>query len=388
MAADGTIALSALVLGIALSGIVAGSTARKRQNGHWWMLITFALLGMIASTPLSGAFARPAYLFQMPAILPCILLLPVAIHAYIRMQAASSHSLSSHHFILPAAGLVIMLGFWFLPTDTQSVLFVEGRLPPGRWLATLTLTSFVLIILWCLVSFAYLVSAVRALRRHRARLKIFYSNTDRRELRWIDGLLCLLIILWISAAIALLSDNLSPKAIISGDITLILTALTLLTFMGYAISPHPDGLTAEIMSEAPGFDEPSIQAAPAKYSRSALSDAQAHRIASRIEAAMKQDQLYLDPNLSLRKLSSRVQSPQNLVSQTLNTRLETTFFDYVARWRIEAAKPMIEEGKLSIHDITLQVGFNTRSTFYKAFKNEMGMTPTAYRRAMTGPPTP
>jgi len=127
--------------------------------------------------------------------------------------------------------------------------------------------------------------------------------------------------------------------------------------------------------------------APAeKYARSALSEDLAKRLATRIEAAMREDRLFLDPNLSLQKLACHVAGPPNLVSQALNERMGSTFFDYVARWRIEAAKPMIVAQERSILVIAMEVGFNSKSTFYKAFKKETGLTPKAFAAAADAEP--
>ena len=94
---------------------------------------------------------------------------------------------------------------------------------------------------------------------------------------------------------------------------------------------------------------------------------------------MQKDTLYLDPSLSLQKLSKHVGALPNQVSQTLNQEIGATFFDYVARWRIEASKPLITTGEASVLTVALEVGFNSRSTFYKAFNRETGMTPKSYR---------
>lgn len=96
---------------------------------------------------------------------------------------------------------------------------------------------------------------------------------------------------------------------------------------------------------------------------------------------MDKDALYLDPNLSLQKLSRHVGALPNQVSQTLNEQIGASFFDYIAQHRIEAAKPMILDAKASSLAVSLDVGFNSRSTFYKAFKRETGMTPKAFRDA-------
>lgn len=377
MDSDGTIVLSALLLGISSAGVVTGLRLSHPQSGRQWMVGVFALMGAMASIPLSATYARPLYLFHMPALLPCLMALPVVVYGFVkaRTDLIASSRLNAWHLIVPFMGAFVTLGFWTLPTDAKIVVFVDGRLPPGWWPGTLTLTAFILLTLWCALSLAYLTAASRTLRRHRMRLKSLYSNMDKRELRWIDGLIALLIVLWIAAAAALLGDNFGSDPVISGKTVMILTAVYLLMFMGYAMSSD-----IVLLSDNPLLEPPSETEAT-KYSRSALSEGQAQRIASRIVRVMKEDQLYLDPTLSLTKLAASVRAPQHLVSQTLNEHLDTTFFDYVAHWRIEHARPLVRSGALSIHDIALQVGFNTRSTFYKAFRRETGLTPSDFRRA-------
>ena len=126
----------------------------------------------------------------------------------------------------------------------------------------------------------------------------------------------------------------------------------------------------------------SIEAAAgsaAKYARSALSEDQAKRLAAKIESAMSNDAVYLDSNLSLSKLSKHIGASANLVSQTLNEQMGETFFDYVNRWRIKAAIPRITDGQETVLEIALAVGFNSRSTFYKAFERLTGSSPRKYR---------
>ena len=100
---------------------------------------------------------------------------------------------------------------------------------------------------------------------------------------------------------------------------------------------------------------------------------------------MKSDQLFLDPALSLHKLARHVAISPSYVSQTLNETIGKSFFDYVNQMRVEYAKPLIIEGKETVLAISLRAGFNTRSSFYKAFKLETGQTPRAFRNAYQSP---
>ncbi|MFU1684321.1 helix-turn-helix domain-containing protein [Phaeobacter piscinae] len=69
----------------------------------------------------------------------------------------------------------------------------------------------------------------------------------------------------------------------------------------------------------------------------------------------------------------------NYVSQTLNMTLQSNFFDYVNKWRIQDAVTQLHDTDETILVIAHDVGFNSRSSFYNAFKREMNTTPSALR---------
>lgn len=181
-------------------------------------------------------------------------------------------------------------------------------------------------------------------------------------------------VLWASVALTMLSDNFGPGLIISGEIVLAITAGLLLFLMAFSITPSP----VEEERIAPADPLP-VETPKEKYTKSALSQEAADSLAKRIDAAMRDGDLYLDPNLSLQKLSAHVRAIPNMVSQTLNERMDSNFFDYVAFWRIEAAKQKLKDTDASVVQIAVDVGFNSRSTFYKAFKKNTDMTPKAFR---------
>lgn len=99
---------------------------------------------------------------------------------------------------------------------------------------------------------------------------------------------------------------------------------------------------------------------------------------------MRQQQLYLDPSLTMPKLAASIGVSPNYLSQTLNSFYQVSFFDYVNGMRVEFAKALLaDENKqgMSIIDIAMESAFNSRSTFYAAFKQSVGMTPAQYRQA-------
>lgn len=62
--------------------------------------------------------------------------------------------------------------------------------------------------------------------------------------------------------------------------------------------------------------------------------------------------------------------------------LGETPMSYVERMRIERAKGLIQQGRLSLVDVALTVGFADQSHFTRRFHRHMGCTPAAYARNM------
>ncbi|MNY49749.1 Arabinose operon regulatory protein [compost metagenome] len=59
-----------------------------------------------------------------------------------------------------------------------------------------------------------------------------------------------------------------------------------------------------------------------------------------------------------------------------------TFSEYVARSRIQKAKELLLQTRLTIADISEQVGYQTSKYFIKLFKEYEGTSPNQYRKQM------
>ena len=55
------------------------------------------------------------------------------------------------------------------------------------------------------------------------------------------------------------------------------------------------------------------------------------------------------------------------------------FQDLLQQRRFQAAVKLLEETDLSIEDISLDVGYENQSYFFRQFKKRFGMTPRSYR---------
>jgi AraC-like DNA-binding protein len=108
---------------------------------------------------------------------------------------------------------------------------------------------------------------------------------------------------------------------------------------------------------------------------------EASALKQKLEDTLHQNQFYLNQNISLTELATLIGTTDKKLSTLLNQNLQTNFYDYINSFRIAAFKKGVTEGKLkhlSIVGLALQSGFKSKSSFYRAFKKETGMSPSQF----------
>lgn len=84
--------------------------------------------------------------------------------------------------------------------------------------------------------------------------------------------------------------------------------------------------------------------------------------------------------LSLAKLAEVGGLNVHLASKAINEYSGGNFYDWVNHYRVEKAKLLLLQSDQQISRICYDVGFNSKSTFYAAFKKTTGITPGAFRK--------
>tara|TARA_R110002073_G_scaffold102175_2_gene232071 strand:- start:1211 stop:2314 length:1104 start_codon:yes stop_codon:yes gene_type:complete len=103
-----------------------------------------------------------------------------------------------------------------------------------------------------------------------------------------------------------------------------------------------------------------------------------------IERTLRDDRIYLDPELKVAEMAKRLREPEYRISRAITGTLgRTNFNQLVNGYRIaHAARLLARQDRIDqpILDIALESGFASLGPFNRAFKDSQNMTPREYRR--------
>jgi len=117
------------------------------------------------------------------------------------------------------------------------------------------------------------------------------------------------------------------------------------------------------------------------YSNTTLANVDIEACKDRLSQLMHNSKMYQNENLSLALLADEMKLSNHQLSELINSQFDMGFSQYIRAQRIEAAKQLLTtEPNASILSISMQVGFNSQSNFYAAFKEITGDSPGNFRR--------
>ena len=112
-----------------------------------------------------------------------------------------------------------------------------------------------------------------------------------------------------------------------------------------------------------------------------LSESDAQLWLQKLEKTMIEKAIYTNPDLKLSDLSKEIQISAHQLSQLLNDELGKNFTTYINEFRIaEACRILSADYRFTLESVGYEVGFNSKSTFFAAFKKFKGVTPAVYQQ--------
>ena len=100
-----------------------------------------------------------------------------------------------------------------------------------------------------------------------------------------------------------------------------------------------------------------------------------------LERLMRDEKAYKDPMISKENLADKLSTNRTYLSQAIKDTYGMNFTGYINSLRIHEAVRLLSDPTIDIplKALSSDLGFSSNTTFYSHFKNETGMTPSAYR---------
>lgn len=113
-------------------------------------------------------------------------------------------------------------------------------------------------------------------------------------------------------------------------------------------------------------------------------DAETLATLEQLNQLMDEDEIYLNPSLSLRELAQSLQIHPNKLSWLINENLGKNFNEYINDWRLTAFQQKAlnpENSNITLLGLAYESGFNSKSVFNEFFKRATGLTPRAWLKS-------
>ena len=145
--------------------------------------------------------------------------------------------------------------------------------------------------------------------------------------------------------------------------------------------------TFRVMNDSPYFDNSTsfMDISLSKYRKSSLTESGKTKILNNIILELEIKQYFSDNLASLSDLAKRIGESPHHVSQVINEKLNKSFFELLAAYRVEEAKRILlndKKDKLTIEEISEMVGYNSKTAFNNVFKKLTGKTPSEFRKSV------
>ncbi len=211
-------------------------------------------------------------------------------------------------------------------------------------------------------SIAFIFYMVYAVRRYNRMLRENLSNIEYVHVRWLKGVAVMLascLVVWIISCY-------HSSWVIDSLYQVLLLLLWVITLY---FADH---------QRIPQIPPPQILATNTKSNDEHLAITLLER---NLEQLMLEERVWMCPHLTLPDLASLVGTNRTYLSNYLNSRLNTTFYDYINGFRLKAALEYLDnpDTSLTMVELAEMCGFNSISTFRRVFVREMGCSYVDYR---------
>ncbi len=215
----------------------------------------------------------------------------------------------------------------------------------------------------------YVIVSIIHLNRFAVRLKNNYSSIEKINLSWLRVILYCYIVAWVIALSHLVRRWILVETPEIFTITVYLFFLAFFNIIVFKALTTPEIFFSQNI--------------PVAEKKKSLSENKRKQYLEKVEKYVIDNKAYLSPTISLSELAEMVEIPPRSLSEVLNQSLNQSFFDFINKYRIDEAEKLLlstDDDSITVSEVIWDVGFNSKSAFYNAFKKHKGYSPARLKQ--------
>ena len=219
-----------------------------------------------------------------------------------------------------------------------------------------------------------LIQGIRILLKHTKEVENQYSNVETKNLRWVKRFLMFAVVLFIGHFLSFIMYDSIPFRIIYASFNV---------FMLYWAAIN-GVMQPNILPAISKTDKSRVVKSKNSSPKEAtlISFKEMQSIVDQVDTYIKNSGVYMDKHLTIARVAEALHIHPKRISISINKTCQENFNSYINRYRVEKAEQMLKNeslNNLSIEGIGTEVGFQSKSTFYTAFRKITGTTPNRYK---------
>ncbi|WCO03145.1 AraC family transcriptional regulator [Psychroserpens ponticola] len=297
-------------------------------------------------------------------------LIPPLLYLYVKSIFIDDHNLlkkSLKHFIVFGVYFISYTIPKSLIPDSNYIYMYQEYIP--NWALVQDIFGIV-----------YFILSLKLFYKVSRLMKQSYSNIVEKEFLWIEKfLISFLIVLIVDLIITITEMYFGYNVDWDGYIT-VLFMIIAMSYLGYYGLKQSTVFIPSFLIQTD--DEQVIEEQKqALYLKTSEHDA----LKVKFQSCMKEDKIYLSPDLNLKVLADAMGISERKLSAFFSEVMHRSFYDSINLFRVEEAKTLLKSDVVESHSITgigLTCGFSSKSSFYRIFKKRTQMSPLAYRKSV------
>lgn len=232
-----------------------------------------------------------------------------------------------------------------------------------------------MLVAWIAIT-TYAVLIIRFVHQLKKKAENFYSNANGKLLDWVK---------WVAIYVVAFNLMMVGSALIPDDffnnwVTPTMASINVVFIFWVALSGFRQ-TQIEFTDADEIFEKPNIETQRIENPTVELKTLDADF--EKIKDYLTTKKSFKNPQLNLASLANELHFSQRKLSNLINEKANLNFNKFINQYRIEEAKTLLVDENythLNMLGIAYEVGFNSKATFYAAFKQMTGTTPNKFQK--------